>query len=279
MTGTDLIDPDGTGTGIGEEQELRVLLRQATPHLAEPEDRIERILARADRARRRRRAAGLGAGLTGGLLAAALAAAPAIAPAPSGTGALGAAGTSSPSASTAAPSPTPAPEGPDPVGPLGTAISFRTVADMVVNVPKGWLTQENTWTGPEVSIGTLANQPIAEPTACADKKTLCLPVGQLRGGGAVVTFRLVKEPSRIKAYAEQSVPAQVTATGKECTAVGGTTELVGYRTVASGPSPTLIELTACLREPTGAEVEQVQQVLESIRSMDRTSTDPQGPTG
>ncbi|MEE1783859.1 hypothetical protein PUR71_13210 [Streptomyces sp. SP17BM10] len=288
MTVTDFLDPDRPdgvhgpdGTDSGEEEELRVLLQRAAPHLAAPEDRIERVLARAGRTRRRRRAAGLGAGLTGGLLAAALAAAPAIAPAPDATGALGAAGTpaTAPSAATAAPSATPEPEGPDPVGPLGTAISFGSGPDMVVNVPKGWLTQANGWAQPDVTIGTLANQPLVEPTACEGRKTLCLPVGQLRGSGVVVTFRLVKDPSRIKEYADQSRPAQAAAVGKECTTVGGTAELVGYRTVASGPAPAVIELTACLREPTTAVVQQVQQVLESVRPLERTSTPSEDPSG
>ncbi|MEU8515557.1 hypothetical protein AB0C76_28870 [Kitasatospora sp. NPDC048722] len=283
MTGTDFLEPDRPdgpgGADTGEEQELRILLQQAAPHLPAPEDRIQRILARAARTRRRRRAAGLGAGLTGGLLAAVLAAAPAIAPSSPHAGPLGVAAAPAPAPSTAAPSPSSAPEGPDAVGPLGVAISFRTVSEMVVNVPKGWLTQENDWANPEVSIGTLANQPIADPTACADKETFCLPVGRLRSGGAVLTFRLVKDPTRVAEYVETSTPAEVTTLTKECAAVGGDAELIGHRTVTSTTSLSVIELDACLREPTTVVTQQVQQVLESIRSFERQSPTPEGPTG
>ncbi|MFC5661591.1 hypothetical protein ACFP3U_01195 [Kitasatospora misakiensis] len=64
--------------------ELRVLLQLAAPHLPAPEDRMERVLARAARTRRYRRRAALAAGLAVGLTAAVLAAAPALAPGPTG---------------------------------------------------------------------------------------------------------------------------------------------------------------------------------------------------
>ncbi len=65
--------------------ELRVLLQLAVPHLPAPEDRMERVLARAARTRRHRRRAALAAGLAVGLTAAVLAAAPALAPGPTAT--------------------------------------------------------------------------------------------------------------------------------------------------------------------------------------------------
>ncbi|MGW2250561.1 hypothetical protein ACWCXH_10205 [Kitasatospora sp. NPDC001660] len=283
MTGTDFLDPfrdpDGPdGTDTEEEQELRVLLQQAAPHLPAPEDRIERILARADRTRRRRRAAGLGAGLTGGLLAAALAAAPAIAPAPSGTGALGAAGTGAPmpAPSTAAPSVVPAPEGPDGVGPLGPAIKFTLVPDMAVNVPKGWFTQDSIGSTPQLSIGTLANQELIPLASCRAQQPICFPVGRLRDGGAVVTFRLVDDAGKFGKHVSESAPAGVADVGKECATAGGTAELVGYRTIATGLSPTVVELTACMRAPNAVVVQQTQQVLESIRPAAPNSSGAKG---
>ncbi|MBV6700511.1 hypothetical protein [Kitasatospora aureofaciens] len=284
MTGTDVLEPDGLGgggrtSGTEEEQELRVLLRQAAPHLAAPDDRMDRIRARAARTRRRRRAAGLGAGLTTGLLAAALAAAPAIAPSPSGPGALGAAGTGArtPVPNTALPSPGPEPS--DAIGPLGPSITFRLFPELVVNVPKGWFTQEDGADGPQRGIGTLANQPLADPSTCPSGQIPCLPVGQLRNAGAVVSFRLLDDPARIDKYTGQNGPAATAAVSKDCGTHGGTRALLGYRTIASGPKPQVIELSACLREPSVVAVQQVQQVLESVRAADRSSPSAEGPRG
>ncbi|MEU6239474.1 hypothetical protein ABZ885_41770, partial [Kitasatospora sp. NPDC047058] len=52
----------GPGADTEVERELRVLLHRAAPHLPAPDDRMDRIRERADRARRRRRAAALAAG-------------------------------------------------------------------------------------------------------------------------------------------------------------------------------------------------------------------------
>ncbi|MFE2409554.1 hypothetical protein ACFXDE_14545 [Kitasatospora sp. NPDC059408] len=275
MTGTDFTHPDRPdgpgGADTGEEQELRILLQQAAPHLAAPEDRIQRILDRADRTRRRRRAAGLGAGLTGGLLAAVLAAAPAIAPSGPHSGPLGAAGAPAPAPSTAAPSPSPAPEGPDAVGPLGPAISFRSVPEMVVNVPKGWFTQDSGGSSPLRSIGTLANQELIPLSSCPAQQSICFPVGKLYAGGVVLTFRLVDDAGTFYRHVGQSGPGEVTAVGKECASAGGSDQLVGYRTVGTGATSTLVELTACFRGPSLIAAQQVAQVLESIRSAERNS--------
>ncbi|MEK2494932.1 hypothetical protein WN990_35865 [Kitasatospora purpeofusca] len=199
--------------------ELRVLLQLAAPHLSAPADRMDRVLARAALARRRRRRAALAAGLAVGLTAAVLAAAPALAPGPTGTvlgpaasgpalGGMPAAGApsgapaGSPEASTSAspapgdprsPSPADSPsvgadggstDGPtgDTVGPLRPT-RFTLLDGVIIDVPEAWsdLTLLGTAERPE-SVGYLASQSIAREPGCPIRNGVEQPVCLAAGG-------------------------------------------------------------------------------------------------
>ncbi|MEU9047099.1 MULTISPECIES: hypothetical protein [unclassified Kitasatospora] len=281
MSGSDLLDPDGHGPARDEEeQELRFLLQQAAPHLAAPEDRMDRIRARAAHTRRRRRAVGLGAGLTGGLIAAALAAAPAVAPAPERGVVAGPAGT--PSAVTSASStPSGEPSGAvtPPVAPPGIAIRFPALPDTVVEVPNGWHARNGITSDPREGIGFLATQPLDGKSSCPPNGGLCVPLGPLAAGGADVTLQLVDDQGRIQQT--PGGPATLTEGTPDafCVMNGGTRELVGHRIIVRNGVPALIELTACLREPSDPTLEQVRQVLDSIRTAGNDSTPAKAPRG
>ncbi|KOV36032.1 hypothetical protein ADK60_07630 [Streptomyces sp. XY431] len=201
--------------------ELRVLLQLAAPHLSAPADRMERVLARAALARRRRRRAALAAGLAVGLTAAVLAAAPALAPGPTGTvlgpaasgpalGAIPPAGAptgapaGSPEASASA-SPGPgssAPRSPSPadspsVGadggatedPTGDAAGplrptrFTPLDGVILDLPNTWfdLTLLATAGRPE-SVGYIASQPLAREPGCQIRNGAQPPVCLAAGG-------------------------------------------------------------------------------------------------
>ncbi|MFF7592691.1 hypothetical protein ACFZCK_34955 [Kitasatospora purpeofusca] len=201
--------------------ELRVLLQLAAPHLSAPADRMERVLARATLARRRRRRAALAAGLAVGLTAAVLAAAPALAPGPTGTvlgpaasgpalgaippaGAPSSAAAGSPEASASAspgpgsgdprtPSPSDSPSvgadgGPtqDPTGEAAGPIRptrFTPLDGVVLDVPDAWsdLTLLATAGRPE-SVGYLASQPLAREPGCPIRNGVQPPVCLAAGG-------------------------------------------------------------------------------------------------
>ncbi|MCX4759306.1 hypothetical protein [Kitasatospora purpeofusca] len=201
--------------------ELRVLLQLAAPHLSAPADRMDRVLARAALARRRRRRAALAAGLAVGLTAAVLAAAPALAPGPTGTvlgpaasgpalGAMPAAGApsgapaGSPEASASAspgpgsgdprsPSPAESPsvgaDGGSTDGPTGDAIGplrptrFTLLDGVIIDVPDAWseLTLLGTAERPG-SVGYLASQSIAREPGCPIRNGVQQPVCLAAGG-------------------------------------------------------------------------------------------------
>ncbi|MFF2745628.1 hypothetical protein ACFVVA_08795 [Kitasatospora sp. NPDC058048] len=251
MTGCDLLDPDAHGPAGGdEEQELRFLLQRAVPDLDAPEDRMDRVRARAARTRSRRRTATIGAGLTGGLVAAALAAAPAVAPAPERGAAAG---------------PVAAPSAVATVPPPEATIRFPALPDVSVDVPHGWRTRDGLTDDPRDGIGFLATHPLDVKSSCPEGG-LCVPVGPLTADDAFVMLQLVDDQARIQQAA--AGPATLTEGRPEafCTTYGGTRQLVGHRVVVRGGRPALIELTACLREPSDPTLRQVRQVLDSLRT-------------
>ncbi|MFD8787896.1 hypothetical protein [Kitasatospora sp. NPDC059599] len=275
MNGSDLLDPDGHRPADTEvAQELRFLLHEAAPHLAAPEDRMDRVRARVARTSRRRRAAGLGAGLTGGLLAAVLAAAPAIAPAPEHGVAAGPAG--APSAVAPA-SPAPAGEPSGMVVPPGSATRFASLPDLVVEVPYGWHSRDGITGNPRDGIGFIATEPLGA-TPCPSKG-VCAPLGPLAADGAFLVLQLVDDPSRI----EQAPGSPVTLTDEQppafCAMDGGTRALVGRRSIVRDGAPALIELEACLRQPSESTLLQVRQVLDSIRTTGNDRPPAKAPRG
>ncbi|MFJ9841481.1 hypothetical protein ACIRYZ_13590 [Kitasatospora sp. NPDC101155] len=246
--------------GETEEEELRVLLQRAVPALAAPEDRMERVLARADRSRRRRRATGLGLGLSGGLLAAVLAAAPAIAPAPD-RGAVGPAaerpaGTSSPSyAPTPSVSPTQA----------GSLVSFSQADGLTAELPPGWYAQVSAVGGPGDHLGYLANRQFDTKVPCPQTAVFCPPIGALTSDRALLTVKVVGvADSAGPVYGESTGMVDI-AVDKDCSVQNGNRELVGHRSFALRSTGVRIELTACVRAPSDRTLQQVQQVLESLR--------------
>ncbi|MER8105222.1 hypothetical protein [Kitasatospora sp. NPDC094016] len=275
MIGTDLLDPDDPRPDGGEGEELRILLHQAVPELATPEDRMERVRARAIGTRRRRRAAGLGAGLTAGLVAAALAAAPAIAPTPehgvaagpgtaAGPGVTGPAETvpgGEPPAPTAGASPAPTT-----VPMPGSQVHFSSYPSLVLDLPRGWYSQSIFNGDPRNGIGYLATGPISPAPPCRTAGIACPSDSLLPVGGALLTLRLVDQPDLVGKFTTESALTSDVTLDKECLTLGGTRELIGHRAVARTGTLVLIQLTACLREPSYLTIQQVQQVLDSIRT-------------
>ncbi|MFE2723084.1 hypothetical protein [Kitasatospora sp. NPDC059327] len=255
------------------EDELRVLLRRAVPDLPTPDDRMDRVRERADRNRRRRRAAGLGAGLTGGLLAAALAAAPAIAPSPGptvlrpATGGPTAAGAPT-GASTPSPAPTAASDGPS-VSPSpfegSQAVLFPEIGGVILDVPKGWYTLVMPAGGPLSDTGFTANQSLKVAPYCPPWQADCAPLEALNTDGVLVAVTLIEDPAHVQKLAGTAAPAEDTALAKDCGLRGGTRQLTGRRTVTVAGAVTVVELTACLNHPSARTVELVQRVVASVR--------------
>ncbi|KJS62346.1 hypothetical protein [Streptomyces rubellomurinus] len=250
-----------------QERELRDLLQQAVPPLPTPEDRMQRVLARADRTRARKRTAGLAGGLTTGLLAAVLAAAPALAPSPgadaaAGRGPAGVAPSASVSASPG----------------VETAIATRfPIYGLIGDLPPGWSARTSA-DAPRDGVEHLANVPFDRSSLCRATDPGCLPVEALPVDGAVLTVRLggptepdPGEPSALTSLS--TVPA-----GTVCAARGGTGELVGHRRIDALGKPVRIELTGCLREPSGRTLAQIRQVIESIRYPQPAVASPSSPS-
>ncbi|MFJ3220567.1 hypothetical protein ACIPLC_32170 [Kitasatospora sp. NPDC086801] len=289
MIGTDVLGPDDPGPDGGEgEEELRVLLHQAVPDLATPEDRMERVRARAIGTRRRRRAAGLGAGLTAGLVAAVLAAAPAIAPtpeqgaaagqgmaagpaetlpggAPTGPAAGGGTPTATPTTGSGTPTTTPTP---------GAQVRFPAYPNVTVDLPSGWYSQSAFTNDPQNGFGYLATGPITHAASCRTAGIACPSDVLLPVGGALLTLRLVDQPDLAGKFTASSATISDIAPDKDCLVLGGTRELLGYRAVARTGALVLIQLTACLREPSHPTLQQVQEVLDSIRTVEGISPSP-----
>ncbi|MER7671634.1 hypothetical protein ABTY61_24690 [Kitasatospora sp. NPDC096128] len=238
----------------GAEDELRVLLQEAVPALGAPDDRMERVFARAARTRRRRRNAGLGAGLTGGLVAAALAAAPAIAPAPAPEQrAAGQPGV------TAAPSPSPSPTE------TGGPIRFPGVDGLTATLPPGWYAAPVDG-DPHRAVGYLANQPFDPMAPCPKSASPCArPAAPTAPDRVLLTLRLVSAPDPGGQPDGATIGMADTAVDKDCAGRNGDRELVGRRSLEL-KGPVLLELTACTREASEPTLRQVQQVLESIRA-------------
>ncbi|MFF3008031.1 hypothetical protein ACFVTF_35130 [Kitasatospora sp. NPDC057940] len=270
MIGTDLLDPDDPRPDGGEGEELRVLLHQAVPELATPEDRMERVRARAIGTRRRRRAAGLGAGLTAGLVAAALAAAPAIAPTPEHGVAAGPSMAAGPAETVPGGEPPVPTDGasatPTTVPTSRSQVHFSSYPDVVLDLPSGWYSQSTFNGDPRNGIGYLATGPISPASPCRTAGITCPSDSLLPADGALLTLRLVDQPDLVGKFTTSSAVTSDVALDKECLSLGGTRELIGNRALARTGTLVLIRLTACLREPSHLTIQQVQQVLDSIRT-------------
>ncbi|MFG2848042.1 hypothetical protein ACGF12_33460 [Kitasatospora sp. NPDC048296] len=241
-----------------EEEELRVLLRRAVPALATPEDRMERVLARADRSSRRRRATGLGLGLGGGLLAAVLAAAPALDRGAVGPTAERPAGTSSPSyAPTPSVSPTRA----------GDLVHFPQADGLTVALPPGWYAQVSGVDDPHDHLGYLANRQFDTKVPCPRTAVFCPPIGALTSDRALLTVKVVGVGDSAGAADGETTGMVDIALDKDCSGQNGNRELVGHRSVTLQNAGVRLELTACVRAPSDRTLQQVQQVLDSLRGV------------
>ncbi|WP_406208950.1 hypothetical protein OH807_37840 [Kitasatospora sp. NBC_01560] len=287
------------------ERELRILLHRDTPHLSAPADRMDRIIARADRTRRRRRTAALAAGLTTGLVAAALAAAPALAPGPAnialrpataapplpgGTGGTGGTaggpaanapgsgsdaepGTGPASGTSAGSAPTATPSMPSASGAAMYPLRFPDLGGLVVDLPAGWSAMSVPSGKPQIGYGYLANRSVGA-SPCSDARGDCDPLGHLADGAVLVTMTLIGDRVQVEKLSGSTAPAVDTVIDKPCGVRGGTRQLVGHRSIGlSGPS-VLVELTACLNKPAPQTVLQVQSLLDSLRTTGNAAIAP-----
>ncbi|MGY0459692.1 hypothetical protein ACW14Y_05485 [Kitasatospora sp. cg17-2] len=293
--------------------ELRVLLQLAAPHLSAPADRMERVLARAALARRRRRRTALAAGLAVGLTAAVLAAAPALAPGPTGTvltpaasgpalGAMPPAGApaGSPEASaSASPDPgwgdprTASPSGSPSVGadggstddPTGDAVGpirptrFTPLDGVIVDVPNTWsdLTLLGTAGRPE-PVGYLASQPLSREPGCPIRNgvrpPVCLAAGGLLDNSVIVSLRLVRDEKLAAEAASRPALLQDVEVDKECGVHGGTRQLVAQQVVIPNGQAEVVELSACLRRPTQETMSALYRITSSVRLFGTATNSP-----
>ncbi|MFE4519360.1 hypothetical protein ACFRMQ_34860 [Kitasatospora sp. NPDC056783] len=266
MRGTDLTGPDGPVDDGSDEEELRILLHRAVPALEAPDDRMDRVLARVARARCRRRAVALAAGLTAGLTAAVLATAPALAPAPGrGTGLGPAAAAPAPVSPTATPVPAPTP--------TPTPVTFPMFPEMTVDVPAGWHSWAAPATDPQKRFGYLGTRP--QVSSCATP--VCPSSGALLGGDVILVFRLL-EGQELVDKVSRTTPGLTDSTAEEdCVIRGGTRELVGVRAVNGADRKAVVEVTACLRQPSEATLAKVRQVFGSVRPAPASPLPPDAP--
>ncbi|MER5349186.1 hypothetical protein ABT093_02480 [Kitasatospora sp. NPDC002551] len=286
MTGPEDTDWD-PGAPEGDEDrevadELRVLLQLAAPHLPAPEDRMERVLARAARTRRRRRRAALAGGLAVGLTAAALAAAPALAPGPGGT-ALGPAA-SGPALGAVPPGARPSSVPPSAAPGAGSTgartVRFTVLDDVAVDVPGGWYDLTVLpGVGQLDPVGYLASQRLAGGTGCPTRdgrqESVCLTAGTLLDDGVLVTLRLIRDPNAVGKYLGEVGTMQNMARDKDCEARGGTLQLFGSRAMLLNGRPEVVQLTACASRPTDETLTALSKLAASLRP---AATAPDGST-
>ncbi|MEV0189463.1 hypothetical protein AB0I39_13130 [Kitasatospora purpeofusca] len=294
--------------------ELRVLLQLAPPHLSAPADRMERVLARAALARRRRRRAALAAGLAVGLTAAVLAAAPALAPGPTGTvlspaasgpalGAMPPAGSPEASAS-ASPGPgwddpgNPSPSGSPSVGadggsnedPTGDPTApirptrFTALDGVVLDVPDAWsdLTLLATAGRPD-PVGYIASQPLAREPGCQIRNgvqpPVCLAAGGLLDNSVMVSLRLVRDEKLATETSGRSVMLRDIEVEKDCAVQGGSRQVVAQQVVVPNGQAEVVELSACLRRPSQETISAVYRVAASVRLFGAATNSPITSTG
>ncbi|MFE6748346.1 hypothetical protein ACFVGM_21020 [Kitasatospora purpeofusca] len=294
--------------------ELRVLLQLAPPHLSAPADRMERVLARAALARRRRRRAALAAGLAVGLTAAVLAAAPALAPGPTGTvlspaasgpalGAMPPAGSPEASAS-ASPGPgsgdqgNPSPSGSPSVGADGGSTEdltgdptapirptrFTALDGVVLDVPDAWsdLTLLATAGRPD-PVGYIASQPLAREPGCQIRNgvqpPVCLAAGGLLDNSVMVSVRLVRDEKLATETSGRSVMLRDIEVEKDCAVQGGSRQIVAQQVVVPNGQAEVVELSACLRRPSQETISAVYRVASSVRLFGAATNSPITSTG
>lgn len=220
--------------GVEDEDELRILLQLAAPHLAAPDDRMDRIRERAARTRRRRRTAALAAGLATGLTAAVLAAAPALAPSPSGTAlAPGSAGPAAPGGAPSNASPSPTPDrttGSETGGP----VRFPDLGGVIVDIPPDWYRLSVPGTNRRdgtAAFGYAAGQPIVPEAGCpirnGTRDRFCLASGSLEDGGALVGLTLVRDPALAGKQAGQAIDLTEAPLEKSCLVQGAPVRSAG----------------------------------------------------
>ncbi|MFJ8431599.1 hypothetical protein ACIQ9P_09875 [Kitasatospora sp. NPDC094019] len=294
---TALDDPVADDHEVADE--LRVLLQLAAPHLPAPADRMDRVLARAALARRRRRRTALAAGLAVGLTAAVLAAAPALAPGPASTGlgpaasgpTLGAippAGSPAaavPETSAAAPSepsstaPTASPSSNasaavgDPTGdgsfPV-RATRFTVLDGVIVDVPDSWfdLTLAPA-AGQSDGAGYVSSQALTREPGCQIREgkqdPVCLAAGGLLDDSVLVSVRVVRGEKAVSEAVGRSVLVRETGVDKECATQGGSRQLTAQQVIVPNGQPEVIDLSVCLRHPTQDTLAAVDRFATSVR--------------
>ncbi|MFE2106118.1 hypothetical protein ACFXAF_09635 [Kitasatospora sp. NPDC059463] len=269
--------PDREAPGDREvADELRVLLQLAPPHLSAPEDRMERVLARAARTRRRRRRAALAGGLAVGLTAAVLAAAPALAPAPGGSSlhpaASGPAGDAVPSGG-ASPS-TPPGSWPDGRTGDGLTIRFTLLDDIAMDVPFGWYgLTALPGSGQSEPLGYLSSQQLAGAADCPRPDNLqspvCITAGVLADEGVVIALRVIPEQNNAEKLLGQPPVLEAAPTDKDCVLRGGTQQLRGFQALLVSGRAELVQLTACLRLPSSETLTTLKRTVTSIRPAEK----------
>lgn len=274
-------DGEGTREPYGDtERELRVFLERAVPRLPAPTDRLGRVRERAERARRRRIAAGAAASV------AALALAGALLP--------GLAGRGGPEVVPPAATPT----GPAPVPDEGAAPGERTVRypqllGLELRLPASWRALE---VGRDARTGALAAgfaspqrlAPYKQPCKPPESDGWCAPFRQLvLDGGALLALRPVIEENEPTTTPRAPAPGDLRAAPvtRSCVLLGGRRQ---YETVLPTRKPgTGVAVELCL--PAGSDerrLDEARRILASARfpepkdrGLPTGPTAPTGPTG
>ncbi len=250
----------------GPEQELRILLERAVPQPPAPPQRLERVRERVGRRRRRRTAAVTGSAVLAA--AAGLMAVPGLVR-PQAGGAAPVVATGGQADKRPTPSagvtgqPTPAP---GTAGPQASDGVYRPTGmdGLRLSLPSGWQTLPD----PATRSVFVSSQALALPeNGCAHAlDDFCTPLARRLGrGGTLVMFRL--DGSQDQADKLQHFGGEAGEVGEElpytaCRTVGGTRQL-GTSVVGEAGSSTVVRVTACLAQPSSAQLALAEDLLST----------------
>lgn len=257
----------GSGTGSGAdrraEDELRVLLERAVPQPAAPPQRLERVRERVRRRRRRRTAVVTGSAALA--VAAALLAVPGLVR-PQGGAAPVVVATGGRAERPATPPASSVPEEPPSTEPPTPAAGYGDyrppgMDGLRLRLPPGWRALSD----PAPGTGELfvSSQALALPASgCRHALDgFCTPLARTLGsGGALLMFQLDHNQGMADKLRLFGTPIGEEAPYKACRTVGGTRQL-GASIVDQAGSSTVVTVTACLAQPSAAQLAQAEAVV------------------
>lgn len=246
--------------GPGAEDELRVLLERAVPQLPTPPQRLERVRERVRRRRRRRAAAVTGSAVLA--VVAGLVAVPGVVLPRGGRADPGVVAISGPAKAGTTPagkgSPT---HGTDPTPTPVAGYRPAGMNGLRLRPPEGWHILPDFATDSVF----LSTQALVLPQGgCAHALDgFCTPLARvLADGGVLVMFRLEHNNVQAGKLLDLALPLADQEPYLSCRTVNGTRQM-GRTMVGDAASGAVVWTTACLSDPTPAQLAQVRDLLSS----------------